>query len=144
MKQAQKPAVAVALTRCFYCGGPSDIVLNSLLTPKVAAQVEEMNGKVISMEPCQACKAWMEKGVILISCRDEDEGSKEPWRTGNWAVVTDEYIRHICPPEAAEPILKNRWAFVPDKAWNILHLPTPATDGDHATPDPEPQTSTIH
>lgn len=51
-----QPEVGVALTKCFYCGGDSDIILNRKLTKHHAKKVEEMDGQIINREPCSKCQ----------------------------------------------------------------------------------------
>jgi hypothetical protein len=75
-------------------------------------------------EPCEKCKSYMEQGVILVSVKDEEVGSNNPYRTGGWVVVKESMVRDVVsPPELAEEICKKRFSFVPDKAWDLLGLP---------------------
>ncbi len=116
--------VSLALTRCFYCGEGSEILINEVLTSSPSRKTEELHNKVVSMRPCSKCEEYMKQGVILISTKDGEEGSKNPYRTGGWAVVKDEVIeRMVKPKDLADEILKARFCFVPDQVWDAVGLP---------------------
>jgi len=129
------------LATCYYCNEPADILLVGSKTKafKAAGLASEdgemkMNIGVIDARPCSRCEGYMQKGVILISMRDGEEEEignanqeqrlPNPYRSGGWVVVQDEFIKRIVhPPELADKILKRRCCFVPDLAWNKLELP---------------------
>ena len=129
------------LTTCYYCNEPADILLVDSRTKefKRAGLANEdgemqMNIGVVDAQPCAKCNVYMKQGVILLSMRDGEETEMEkaqqerrlpnPYRTGGWIVVRDEFIqRVIYPPELAKQILKQRFCFVPDLVWNKLELP---------------------
>jgi hypothetical protein len=84
-------------------------------------------------EPCDECKKLMEQGIILISVKDSDVGSDNPYRTGGWVVVKDEAIKRALKGDAGKGILASRIAFVPDLIWDAMGLPR----GEHeAEKDP--------
>ena len=65
----------------------------------------------------------MEQGIILVSVRDGEEG-ENPFRTGAFVVVRERLIREaIQPQEVVDHVLKARFAFIPDDAWDKLGLP---------------------
>jgi len=73
----------------------------------------------VDMEPCPKCKIAMEKGVILITIDNsksepgwERSRMPNPYRTGYYIVVSEEFIRRALPDNLAEFGLKNRWMFV--------------------------------
>lgn len=129
------------MTTCFYCNELASILLVGSRTKKfkeigLAKKDGEMNMNigVIDAKPCSQCERYMKQGVILISIRDGEETEMEnakrekrlpnPYRTGGWAVVRDEFIQRVInPPELASQILKQRFCFVPDYAWDKLGLP---------------------
>ena len=129
------------LTTCYYCNEPADILLVGSQTKafKAAGLANEdgemkMNIGVVDAKPCSKCEGYMKQGVILISMRDSEETEMEkakqekrlpnPYRTGGWVVVRDEFIKRVIhPPELANQILKQRCCFVPDSAWDKLALP---------------------
>lgn len=116
--------------QCFYCGESMGLLLIGAHSKQfkdagLAMHDGEMRRQigVISMEPCDKCKEYMQQGVLLISVKDETN-EKNPYRTGGWVVVKDHAIRKMVQPEALqEHILKARFAFVPDQAWDALGLP---------------------
>ena len=107
---------SVALTKCFYCGEGNQLVINTELTQKCAQEVEELNGKVISMEPCSKCKELMKQGVMFISCKDDDP----EYRTGKIAVIKDEAIKELVTEPLQSQILKARFCFCPDSEWEKI------------------------
>lgn len=107
----------VGMARCFYCNELAIILLDRRLRKTLTRDMG-----VIDYEPCGECKKLMSQGVILISVRD-GEKSENPYRTGGWVVVTDEFITKLLKEDAASTILKRRWAFVPDSAWDGIGLP---------------------
>jgi hypothetical protein len=131
---------AVALTKCFFCIEDYEIVLNSRLTKKDAEQVEAMHGKIINMEPCPKCQEWMSKDVLLISVRNDslaeissaykEKRMPNPYRTGRLVVITDDAIKRLLDAPTAESIIKRRWCFIPDDAWNKMGLGDLAKQGE--------------
>jgi hypothetical protein len=115
-----KHGVNPSIFHCFYCGKEMGVVLFGRLKDGSKAP---MDCGVIDMEPCAECAEWMRQGVILISCRDGDEGKDNPHRTGGWIVIKDEAIREIVNEPACSEILAARFAFVPDVVWDALGLP---------------------
>jgi hypothetical protein len=113
-----EPKLEVALTKCFFCGGDNEIVMNKVLTKRHAEKVKEMHGKVINTHPCPKCQEYMKQGVILISVRDGETG-QNPYRTGGFVVVKDRALQG----EAWEQAKKSRMCFVPDTVWDKLGLP---------------------
>jgi hypothetical protein len=120
-----------AMYNCFYCNETAGIILPGANT-KAFREVGLADGSgkmntnigVMDMQPCPKCEGYMEQGVILVSCKNEDAGSDNPYRTGGWIVVRDEFIeRNIKPKELSESIIKRRFCFVPDEAWDLMGFP---------------------
>src|SRR5690349_11407051 len=118
-----KPSIEVALTRCFFCGEPDRIVMNTRLTPKSAENVRAAHEKVIDLEPCAKCAEFMQQGVILLPfdpAKSENGWEKDPipnpYRTGGFYVVKDEAVRRIFTGEPCEWALKSRWIFIEKEA----------------------------
>lgn len=121
---------ATALTKCYFCQKDDKIVLNSLLTTYMAKKVKEMHGKIVDMEPCNECREFMKKGVILITI-DSERSDKEwykdkipnPYRTGGWFVITDAAVRKVIQPTAmADWAITHRWMFIETKAAKMIGL----------------------
>jgi hypothetical protein len=129
----------VGMIRCFYCNEDYGIALDKRLRDVMPRSA------VYNMQPCPQCEEFMHQGVILISVRDgeieQEEKARQrhntvqmrrpkrqqvpykpdPYRTGGWIVVTEDYIRRVLP--APEQILQLRFAFVPDKDWDTVGFP---------------------
>lgn len=115
--------LGVALTRCYFCGKDKNIIMNTRLTEKAAQEIEECNGKVIDMEPCDKCKELMKQGIMFASVRDGGSGNN-PYRTGKLAVVKEEAVEKTFTKEMVDQLKKTRFAFIEDSVWKQLGLPT--------------------
>ena len=122
----------VGMFNCFICNEPTGILLDRRLKPTL-----EHNVGCINQEPCPKCKDFMKQGVILISVdASKSDDRRNPYRTGGWVVVKDEFIeRFIRNQGLKESILRRRAAFIPDGPWDALGLPR----GDRSPEAEEPQ-----
>lgn len=129
------------MTTCYYCNEPSKIILVGSGVAKfkeagLASSDGEMNHNIgmVNTHPCPKCEGYMKQGIIMISVRDDqieelesanrEHRTPDPYRTGGWCVISEEYIRKVVnPPELLESIMKRRMSFVPDQVWNSLGLP---------------------
>jgi hypothetical protein len=99
----------VAIDLCFYCREPN----NNLIVHKRMRDV--LPREVISsMEPCDACKARMKEGVMLVVVKDGEYGKERPEIAGAYAVVKDEAIERMLAgnPSLREYALKKRMLFI--------------------------------
>ena len=93
----------VGITQCYYCGGDSKIIMDTKLR-----DVFEKKVGIISMEPCNQCKEYMEQGIIIIGVKDNT-----PDRTGQFLVVKDIAIEDLLEEgELLNNILENRFTFM--------------------------------
>ncbi len=125
------------LMNCFYCDKPSGIALLGEIRSDVKRGLAEAGapvgedgsaprqGVVLDMEPCRDCMKYMGIGIIVISVDEEkSDDLKNPWRTGGWCVMSEDWARRLVkPPELLESILNRRVAFIPDAVWDRLGLP---------------------
>lgn len=109
----------IALTKCFFCGGDNGLVMNRRLTPNDAKKIKEMNGKVVSMDPCPKCAEFMKQGIILLSCKDGDP----EYRTGRMCVVKEAGVDFIQDEKLKADVLKRRFCIIEDTAWKAIGLP---------------------
>ncbi len=134
----------VALTKCFFCGGPGDIVLATKYrfdhTPVVNVK-EHFHDKVRDMAPCNSCKEYMKIGIILISVRDGEMDKikadmvahpntlPNPYRTGCFTVMREEAAKRMFTADT--DMFRFRWTFVEDKLWDMIGLPRDNADHTH-------------
>ena len=109
---------SVAVTKCFLCGESKEIIMNTRLTKHAADNVKAIDGKVIDKEPCDQCKKYMKKGVILITADEsKSDDMQNPYRTGGWFVVKDALIKRMgLPKEMEDDLLKKRAGFIEHSA----------------------------
>ena len=111
------PAIPV----CFYCGEEKNEVI---LAGRLPDDAEAPRDSVWNMDPCKQCAEWMRLGVILVSVADDQVRSQNPVRTGKFVVVTEAGTRECVCPEELDAVLTRRFAFVTDRVWKDLELPT--------------------
>lgn len=117
----------VALTKCYFCGDSGTVLISQRPTNKF---VDEADGKVTDMTPCSRCADFMEQGVIIIAIDEAKSGPNwfkekmpNPWRTGGWWVVTDQFVRRVITPnEMADWAIQHRWMFAADDACRKMGL----------------------
>ena len=101
----------VAMTRCYYCGEGSDILLHKKL-----GDVSEFHNKVVSMNPCSKCEGYMKLGIIILTFDEgrsetnwhqpkpvrvktgynsfkEEPGMPNPFRTGGMFVISEDAFK---------------------------------------------------
>jgi hypothetical protein len=111
-----------SLEQCFVCMKDVRVILFG----RMKGDAEAPRRVCLDKEPCADCKKWMEQGVVLISVDEEKSKGdmQNPYRTGGWIVVRDDFIERVVQPEELrKAILKKRMAFIPDEAWDMLGLP---------------------
>lgn len=120
IKVSKKHGVNPMLVVCWYCGRDTgEIAMFGWLKNDEQAP----HRGVLNREPCKECKECMAAGVIFISVRDGESG-ENPYRTGGFAVITDDGVGRVIEDEALrEHVLKSRMCFVPDATWDGLGLP---------------------
>lgn len=122
IKLSPKHGVNPSLSACFYCGKDKNEIL---LLGRLPDDAEAPHRLVYSMEPCEECKDYMEKGIICISIDPKlSKDTNNPWRTGRWAVVTDNGVKRFgMPPELLEKVLEKRVCFMEEEVWDRLGIP---------------------
>ena len=112
------------ISNCFVCGKEkNELILTGnkgKLIRKAAGVHKDTRSLCFDKIPCQKCQNIMNQGVIFISCKDEDDGKENPYRTGGWCAVKPEYVQRIMPDVDFD---KNRIFFVPDTVYDKLGLP---------------------
>ena len=117
-----KHGVNPSLHQCFFCGEPKGVLLFGRRGIEDAEAPREV---CIDREPCDKCKGFMEQGIILIGVdADKTTDEKNPYRDGNWCVVTEDFIsRAISTPVMRFDIMERRCAFLPGDVWDALGQP---------------------
>jgi hypothetical protein len=129
-----------SLMLCFFCQEPSGVALLGASGGKVSKALgmphddgQAPRQATYDMVPCAKCKELMGQGVILISVDEsKSEDRSNPYRTGVWCVVKDDFLKRTMNEQAKElleQILRLRVAFLPDDAWDKLGLPRGPVEG---------------
>jgi hypothetical protein len=130
IRVSEKHGVNPSLQQCFYCGEAMGVILFGKLKPKDGDRDPAAPRMVcLDKEPCNTCKKLMEQGVMLVSVRDGESG-ENPHRTGRLCVLREDAIRRIFASEFADTVCKSRFAFVEDKMWAMIGLPTEDAKND--------------
>jgi hypothetical protein len=143
--------IPVALTKCYFCGESGDLLIGrQFVHGPDKSKVEQMDGLVVNMDPCNKCVDLMKQGVILITIDDaksapnwdkpeattrtkasirhhldgteETPGIPNPYRTGGFFVVTEAAITRLFPASHAAFALKHRWMFIEHEAAEKIGL----------------------
>lgn len=134
-KHGLNPSIAV----CFYCGEDKNEIV---LPGRMKGDREAPRRGVWNHDPCTKCAAFMTQGVICIGV-DESKTTdhKNPYRDGNWCVMTPEAIaRVVKPPTLVDEILRQRCTFIDSETWTAIGLPKAGKHGaskDHGHTRPE-------
>lgn len=110
-KYGLNPAIPI----CFFCGKDKNEVI---IAGRLKGDVEAPHKVVWDKKPCDECMSYMEKGVMLVSVKDNTD-HENPYRTGNIAVIKVEAAEKIF----GESIKDKRFAFIEDSTWDKIGLP---------------------
>jgi len=107
--------VALVKEACPLCGFVDDgpIIMNTRLTKPMADKVKDLHGKVIGMmpDPCKDCTELMSKGILLVGVVEaKTDDHKNPYRSGNKWVVTEDFVRR-CFGDAADAVVDKGASF---------------------------------
>lgn len=76
----------------------------------------------LSGETTPCCPKCNSNNVASGPIREEDPNN--PYRTGGWAVVREEFLRRVLTPgDTLNAVIEKRFAFIPSEAWEMLGLP---------------------
>lgn len=79
--------VSIVKYLCPICGKEAEdgIIMNSLLTEKVAKEVEKLHGRAIGYadHACKECSEYKDKVVFFIGVDTEKSEKDNPYRTGH-------------------------------------------------------------
>lgn len=110
-----------AIPLCFFCLEPKNEVLIPGALPN---DMPAPQNAVWDWEPCEKCKDWMERGILLISFSESlTSDMTNPYRTGGWVVVKEDAVVRMLDKATARKAREVRFLFVTDEAWEALGLP---------------------
>jgi len=116
--------------QCFFCGDDIGILLDRRLRNTL-----KRKAGVLNMDPCDKCKGYMKRGIILISISDDTTAEDmkgpmpNPFRTGGWCLVTEDAVKKFMDGGSLEFALKLRFMFISDEAWDAVGLPRGEVEG---------------
>jgi hypothetical protein len=121
IRLSERHGVNPAVEQCFVCLKDKGLVLFGRMKNDQKAPTKVC----MDQEPCEECKDFMKQGIILISVDEKKSADPQnPWRTGGWVVVKEEFIRRVInSPDLVEDVCRRRMCFLPDEAWRMLGLP---------------------
>lgn len=114
IKLSKNHGVNPTIPKCFVCGEDKNEII---LMGRLKDDAEAPKNICFDNEPCDKCKGYMKKGIIMISVRD-GENTDNPYRTGGWVVLKEDAF-----PNMSEEIKRIRICFVPDSRWDEIDLP---------------------
>jgi hypothetical protein len=117
IRLSEKHGVNPCLGQCYLCGGDTNEIA---LLGRLKGDAEAPRRAVVSYEPCDTCKGYMQQGIIFISVKDNDKD----YRTGGFCVLKESAVSRMgMPPKLEADVLKQRVCFIEDTVWNRLGLP---------------------
>lgn len=123
LRLSAKYGVNPAIPICFWCLEKKNMII---LFGSALGGREASSNTAFDKEPCDKCRGYMKKGVILISAKEpkSEEESKNPFRTGGFWVVSEDMVRRAFKPQAmVDHALKARVCFISNKAAEAWGLP---------------------
>lgn len=119
IKLSPKHGLNPSIELCFFCWKEKGLVIPGRLVGDQEAPREA----VWNHEPCDECAKLMKDGIIFISTRDGEKGDN-PYRTGGWAVITEDAAKRIIAKgPTLDHVLKARVCFIEDTVWKMLGFP---------------------
>lgn len=122
-----KHGVNPSLIQCYLCGESKGVALLG----KLKGDVEAPRHVCLDKEPCDTCKEHMKTGVILIGVLGtfNPKYDDEPYRTGEFLVVTEDFVKRNITGAIGDQILKARVSFIDQRIAKEIILqsggPTP-------------------
>lgn len=125
IKLSPKHGLNPTIATCFFCGKDKNELI---LAGRINRNDDEMPmHTIIDYEPCDECKAKMNKGITLIAattkptCPNQMPIQNEVYPTGQWCVVTENFIKNnIKSKEVVNNILKMRKACIEPELIEML------------------------
>lgn len=102
IKISPKHGLNTTIPLCFFCGEEKSEVA---LLGKMKGDVEAPRNLILDYEPCDKCKALMQKGITVIAMSDRPIANGQPplqdnaYPTGAWCVISENGLRKMCDEE---------------------------------------------
>lgn len=126
----------IARFKCYYCGDIASLGIGKTMVEGISSRLKEADNKVIDMNPCSKCEGYMKQGIILLTIDNEkstpgwnippidpDERKHwipNPYRTGGFFVVKEEYIQKIFDKTNTDLAMRLRFSFIEHEAAEML------------------------
>ena len=120
IRLSTKHGVNASIGVCFYCNEENGEVI---LPGHLPGDAEAPRKAIWHKHPCDKCEAHMKLGIILISVRTNESETDNPYRTGGWVVVSEDFIRRLVQEPLLSRLLAKRVSFMPDNIWDAIGLP---------------------
>ena len=133
IKLSPKYGVNPTMCTCFFCGKETGgIALLGHIPERdqkgraiPGTDAEAPRNMIMDYDPCDECEKQMNKGITIIGITDKapdnrpaicrGESGEPLYPTGSWVVGTEEAVRGLLEPEAAQVAINNRGMYVPEK-----------------------------
>ena len=115
IRLSPKHGVNPALMACPLCGKDTGVALHGRLPGDAEAPRH-----VFDRDPCESCRRWMERGIVLVEARVGDDQTTH--LLGGLWVVSEEAARRLLTGAAGEAALKQRCAYIEPEAATRLGL----------------------
>jgi hypothetical protein len=139
IRLSEKHGVNPAIPLCFFCLKPKNEIIFAGKMRGEYSDREAPQHAVWDMRPCDECKGFMAKGIILMSV-DESKSAdhKNPYRSGGWCVVKEDMVKRVLgkDKQLLEATLRKRIAFITDEAWDKIGLPRGEIKDEQSEPVP--------
>jgi hypothetical protein len=129
LRLSSKHGANPSVQKCFWCGGDIGVVLFGAMK----GDAEAPRAVVLSYEPCDSCKAMMDRGVTLVEVterpplsnpgQDPIQANPPAYPTGRWSVITREAAGRLFRPQAlVDQVVKVGRAWLDVETYELLGL----------------------
>ena len=98
VRLSDKHGVNPTMGVCYWCGEPDGTIA---LLGRLPNDAEAERYTCLSYEPCDTCKEWMERGVVVIEAQEMPKQEGQPeiqegvYPTGRWSVLRREAAERL-------------------------------------------------
>lgn len=119
IKLSPKHGVNPSICRCYWCGETTNTLV---LAGRMKDDAKAPMYAIWDKEPCDKCRERMKTGVILVGVVEaKSRPGEEPFRSGHYLVVSDDWIRRSITPQALmESVLEKRLCYTSEEVCKAL------------------------